>query len=187
MNTTQYAQGISAVNFAKWFFATILTVVIGVFLTLLVGWRSVFSATISLWLTTSLFSCWAQISIIRSTVPIQVSRWLRYLACSSIIGWAVSFLVLYLLKQPMESWINSAINSADLGNVVWAGFFAGGVIGLFPGILIGLAYWWLTRPDDSARRLLVNNVISWCLGMGIASAALLILLTVIISSSFPVF
>src|SRR5262245_21853611 len=116
MNTIQYAQGISSVNFAKWLFATIVTVAVGVFLTRLVGMWSFFSAAIVLWLTTSIFSLWAQISIIRPIVPIQVSRWLRYLACSSIIGWIVSFLVVYLLEQPMESWINSVINSAHLGS-----------------------------------------------------------------------
>jgi hypothetical protein len=87
----------------------------------------------------------------------------------------------------MESLINSSINLAHLGSIVWVGFLAGGIIGLLPGIFIGLAYWWLTRPDDNAKRLLVTNVIGWCLGMGLAFAGMLLLLAIIIRSSIPIF
>ncbi|SRR6266498_1795835 len=181
MNTTHDAHGMSSVNFDKWLFATMLTVAMGVFLTVLVGWGSVFSAAIVLWLTTSLFSSWAQISIIQSAVPIQVTRWRGYLAVSSIIGWTVSFLVVYRLGQPMAFWINSAINSARWGNVVGAGFFVGMIVGLFPGVFIGLAYWWLTRPDDSAKRLLVNSVIGWGFGMGFGFTIVIIIVYLFLS------
>ncbi|MFT3890792.1 MAG: hypothetical protein QM730_04090 [Anaerolineales bacterium] len=181
MNTTQYAQGISSVNFSKWLWATILFVAIGVFLTLLVG-----GGAIVLCLMTSLFTCWTQIVIIQEAVPVQVSRWLLYLLFGSMVGWSISFLLIYLLDQPMETLINSAFNTGHWGSLIWSavwiGFFTGGSIGLFPGIFIGLAYWWLTRPDDNGKRLFLNNVIGWCVGMGLASVGMFMLLTIMLSN-----
>jgi len=187
MNTTKYAQGMSSVNFDKWLLTTILSVAISGFVALLVGsgspsWSTSIAAVV-LWLTTSFFSSWAQIVVIKSAIPIRISRWLLYLLFGSIVGWTVSFLLVYLLAQPMEF----LINSAELGSAVWIGFFAGGIIGLFPGIFIGLAYWWLIQPDDNAKRLFVSNVIGWCVGMGLASAGILLLLTIVVSNMVGIF
>src|SRR5258706_3061769 len=147
MNTTKYAQGISAIDFDKWLLATILCSAISGFLALVVGLGSSSGSTFFAvgvpWLTTSCFTCWAQIAVTKTAIPIQISRWLLYLFFGSSVGWLVSFLLVYLLAQPMETLINSAMDSTHLGNVVLVGFFVGGIIGLFPGIFIGLAYWWL--------------------------------------------
>jgi len=184
MNTTHYAQGTFSVDFNKWLFATVFSVAISVFLTLLVS--SLFnlsapSTGVVLWLTTSVFNSLAQVRVINSAFHVQLSRWFPLLLIGSLVGWMISFLLAYSLVRMTEFSIEST------GNAVWIGFFGGGIIGLFPGIFIGLAYWWLILPDDNAKRLLVSNVLGWCLGMGLASAGILLLLTIIVGNMFTVF
>jgi hypothetical protein len=130
---------------------------------------------IVLWLTTSFFSCWAQIVVLRSSLRVPISRSFPWLLIGSIMGWTVSLLLVQLRLMDV------AIDSTQLGSAIWIGFLAGGVIGLFPGLFIGLEYWWLIRPDYNATPLLVSNVIGWCLGMGLASAGIFLLLASIVS------
>jgi hypothetical protein len=186
MNTTHSPQGTFSIHFNKWLFTTIFSVAISGFLTLLVGILSQWSGpiiSVALWLTTSLFSCWAQVVVINSAFHVQFSRWFPWLLVSSIIGWMISLLLVYSLIRMAEV----SLESAKLGGAAWVGFIAGGTIGLFPGICIGLAYWWLMRPDDNVERLIVSNVIGWYLGMGLAFASILVLFAIIVSRMITIF
>jgi hypothetical protein len=186
MNTTHDVQGISSVDFNKLLFKTIFAVAIGGFLALLVSLvveLPVFLASVVLWLATGSLSSWAQDSSIHSLVPIPLSRRLLYLLGSSIVGWTISFLLVNLLFPLMDVSGDSLIS----GSVVWIGVFAGLIIGLFPGLFISLAYWWLIRPDDLAKRLFIGNVIGWCLGMSLACASILLLISFMVRIAFFIF
>ena len=186
MNTTHDVQGMSFVDFDKLLYRTVLSVAISGFLTIITGELSHWSAPITgvvLWLATTSCSSWAQNSIVNSAVPVRFSRRLPYLFVSSLVGWIVSFLLVYLLIQLTDV----SIDSANLGNAVWIGFIAGAIIGLFPGMCMSIAYGWLIRPGDNTKRLFMSNVIGWCLGMGLACASILLLLTIIVGNLISIF
>lgn len=177
MNTKHYAEEMLFLDFDKWLFGTIFSIAIGGFLTLTAGLIFHLSASIGgvvLWLTTTLFSCWVQVFVTRSTFRARMSHRLFWLLVSSAIGWMISLLLVYPL-----------IHLGDLS--IWIGFLAGGAIGLSPGIFTGLAYYWLIRPYNDAMYLFVINVIGWCLGMGLASAIILLLLNMVVSNFIPIF
>ena len=184
MNTTPYTPQTFFVDLNKWFSATVFSVAISVLVTLLMGALFHLSAPFTgvvLWLTTSVFSSWSQVRVIYSASQVQLSRWLPLLLISSLVGWMISLLLAYSLVQMTEFSLDSA------GKAVWIGFFAGGIIGLFPGIFIGLAYWRLMQPYSDAMYLLVINMIGWCLGIGLVSAGVLLLLRIIVSNMIPIF
>ena len=177
MNTQNYAEEKPFLDFDKWLFGTIFSVAIGGFLTLIVGLISHLSASVGsvvLWLTTTLFSYWAQLLVTQWTFRARTPRLLFWLMVSGAIGWTISLLLVYPL-----------IHLSDLS--VWRGFLAGGAIGLSPGVLTGLAYYWLIRPYNDAMYLFVINVISWCVGMGFAAAVILLLLSMIANNLLPIF
>lgn len=179
MNTLLRSEQTLSVKLNRWFFATVLSVALSgflsVFLNFLVG-ESDPIVGIALWSTTSFFSCWAQIVVIRSSVRVRISRWAPWLLAASMIGWAISLLLVQPLLQVMGS-----IDSSGFGSAIWNGFVVGGIIGLFPGLSISLAYGWMLGPVDDAKALVVSNVIGWCLGMGAASAGIFLLLVIIFS------
>jgi hypothetical protein len=177
MSTEHYSEEMPFLDFDKWLFGTIASVAIGSFLTLIVGFIFPLSASIGgviLWLMTTLFSYWVQVSITRSTLRARMSHQLFWLLVGSAIGWIISLLLVYPL-----------IHLDDLS--MWIGFLAGGAIGLSPGIFTGLVYYWFIRPYNDAMYLFVINVIGWCLGMGLSSAIILLLLNIILSNFLPIF
>jgi hypothetical protein len=186
MNTTHDLWATIPFRFHKWLFVTFFSVAIGCFLTFLAGFRFQWSDSviaIVLSFTTSLFSFLAQAAVLRPEIGNKFFHWLPWLSCSSLVGWTVSILLVY----PLVQLNNVSIASENLHIAAWIGFLAGGVIGLSPGIFIGFAYWWLMRPDYNVKLLYVSNVIAWCLGMGLASAGMLVLVAIAVSRLIPIF
>src|SRR5215216_1301003 len=176
----------SFVDFDKLLYRTVFSVAISGFLTIIAAELSHWSASITgvvLWLVITSCSSWAQDSIVNLVVPVRFSRRLLYLLVSSLVGWIVSLLLVYILIQSTDV----SIDSANLGSAVWIGFIAGAIIGLFPGICMSIAYGWLIRPGDSTKRLFMSNVIGWSLGMGLACASILLLFTIIVSNLISIF
>ena len=186
MNTTHDLQATFSAGVHKWLFVTTFSVAAGCFITFLAGFGLQWSDSIIaivLSFTTSLFSFLGQAVIIRSGVGNRFSLWLPWLLASSLVGWIISILLVY----PQLQLGNVSIDADNLLMAALIGFLDGGAIGLAPGLLIGFVYWWFMRPDYNANLLCVSNVMAWCLGIGLASATMLVLVAIAVSRLIPIF
>ncbi len=160
----------------RWLFTTILSVAIVGFITLWVSFHfhwSNFAKGVALLLATSLFSLLGQVVVIDLHDLKRFSRWLPWLLVVSGIGWTISLLIVYPLSRLGEG--SFVLGTLDIAAGL-KGFAGGGAIGLPPGIFLGLAYWWLTRPYSNSKLLFVNTVLGWFYGTGLAFASFLLLL-----------